>query len=93
MDEKLHWPPLFEEIVRSNLGLGPDAVLSADSSLPDLGLDSLSAVNLSVDLEEAFALLFPDDVLIAATFLTAGSLWAAVRKEQDMQTADRTMSA
>jgi acyl carrier protein len=93
MDDQLHWPPLFEEILRTNLGLGPDTALSEDSSLPDLGFDSLSAVNLSVDLEEALGLIFPDDVLIAATFATAGSLWAAVLKEQPTRIGDGAVSA
>ncbi|MEY9842592.1 acyl carrier protein [Streptacidiphilus sp. EB103A] len=91
MDDQLHWTPLFEDIVRTNLGLGPETVLSASSSLPDLGLDSRSAVNLSVDLEEAFGLLFPDDALIAATFATVGSLWGAVLKEQATQVGDGTV--
>ncbi|TJZ97402.1 acyl carrier protein [Actinacidiphila oryziradicis] len=81
MDNQQRWHPLFGEIVRTNLELGPDVALAADSSLPDLGLDSLTAVNLSVDLEEAFGFSFPDNILIAATFTTVGSLWTALKEQ------------
>jgi acyl carrier protein len=74
------WPPAFEQVVRANLGLGQSTTLLEDTRLPDFGLDSLTAVNLSMDLEETFGVVFPDTALIAATFTTAGTLWQTVDK-------------
>lgn len=40
------------------------------SPLSELGLDSMSAVNLVLDLESAFSILFPDEVLTPERFET-----------------------
>jgi acyl carrier protein len=52
--------------------------ITAESSLRDLGLDSMHAVELLFALEDAYEVIFPDELLIDATFATAGSLWAAI---------------
>jgi acyl carrier protein len=52
--------------------------ITAESSLRDLGLDSMHAVELLFALEDAYGLIFPDELLIDATFETAGSLWTAI---------------
>jgi acyl carrier protein len=52
--------------------------IAAESSLRDLGLDSMHAVELLFALEDAYGVIFPDDLLTDTTFETAGSLWTAV---------------
>jgi acyl carrier protein len=52
--------------------------ITAESSLRELGLDSMDAVELLFALEDAYGVIFPDELLTDATFDTAGSLWAAV---------------
>lgn len=74
------WTEQFEEILRKNLTkLGPDVEFGPGSVLADLGLDSMSAVSLLLDLEEAFDVIIPDESL--TTLLTSGSvgeLWSTV---------------
>jgi acyl carrier protein len=52
--------------------------ITAESSLRDLGLDSMRAVELLFALEDAYDVVFPDDLLTDTTFETAGSLWTAI---------------
>lgn len=55
-----------------------------DRALRMLGLNSMRAVDLVIDLEEEFSFLFPDDAFRDETFETAASLWdvvAALRTE------------
>lgn len=71
------WPAEFEGVVRRHLPGLPDAKsLDDDLVLADHGLDSLQTVSLLVALEDRFAVTFPDELLAANTFHTAGSLWA-----------------
>jgi acyl carrier protein len=69
----------FIAILRDHLKYLPaDAGLAPDASLRDLGLDSMAAVTLMLDLEDAFGVTIPDGALTAATFRTPESLWAAL---------------
>jgi acyl carrier protein len=43
-----------------------------------LGLNSMRAVDLVIDLEEEFGFLFPDETFRDETFETATSLWDVV---------------
>lgn len=43
-----------------------------------LGLNSMRAVDLVIDLEEEFGFLFPDETFRDETFETAASLWDVV---------------
>jgi len=72
------WSGPFEEIVRGQLAIGPQTPLGADDVLADLGLDSLGTVTVLMELEDAYGVTFPDELLVPATFRTAGSLWSAV---------------
>lgn len=54
--------------------LGPDQQLDMKSNLPQLGLDSMSAINLLLDLEQTFNVVIPDELLVAETFRTPTSL-------------------
>ncbi|OKK04998.1 hypothetical protein AMK26_15800 [Streptomyces sp. CB03234] len=47
--------------------------------LPDLGLDSMSAIELVLTIEERFGVQFPDELLVRETFEYLSSLEAAVR--------------
>lgn len=71
------WPERFETILRTYLSLlGPDDPITDDLSLNDHGLDSLGTVSLILDLEDAFDVVIPDELLTADTFTTPKQLWA-----------------
>lgn len=47
--------------------------------LADLGLDSMTAIEVVVGVEEAFGVEFPEELLVRETFATRAALEAAVR--------------
>ncbi len=49
-----------------------------DKPLDELGLDSMGAVNLLLDLEDNFAISFPGSLISEDTFRTAANLHKAV---------------
>ena len=53
--------------------------LAIDSSLQALGLDSMTAIELLLDLEQTFGIILPDELLTAETFRTPATLEGAVR--------------
>jgi acyl carrier protein len=53
--------------------------LTSDSSLEALGLDSMTAIELLLDLEGTFGIVLPDALLTAETFHTPATLEGAVR--------------
>lgn len=55
-----------------------DQVFPMDTNLENLGLDSMSAINLLLNLEQTFEIVFPDEMLTAETFRTATTLQKAV---------------
>ncbi|MFF2328571.1 MULTISPECIES: ATP-grasp domain-containing protein [unclassified Streptomyces] len=69
----------YEEVLRRNLPYAKDKSLTGDSSLQDLGLDSLGTVRLLADLEETFDCELPDEALEESTFASVDSLWQAFR--------------
>ena len=50
-------------------------------ALPDLGLDSMSAIELVIDIEDRFGAQFPEERLVRETFATFPALVGVV---QDM---------
>jgi len=54
--------------------------------LPDIGLDSMSAIELVLTIEERFGVQFPDELLVRETFESLPSLEAAVRSMLDSGT-------
>lgn len=52
--------------------------LADDAVLRDLGMDSMSALNLMLDLEEEFDVQFPEELLTDETFRSAASLAEAI---------------
>lgn len=52
--------------------------LMMDMDLNGMGLDSISALNLMLDLEEAFGVFFPESMFTEETFATPNVLWEAL---------------
>jgi acyl carrier protein len=50
-----------------------------EEDLGKLGLDSMAAINLLFDLEQALGIKIPDSLLTAETFETAAALEKAIR--------------
>ncbi len=73
----------FERVLRSHATLlGPDEPLDVGKTLTSLGVDSLGFVQLLLELEDAYGVSLPDEVLTPATFDTPASLWAAFASVQ-----------
>ena len=51
-----------------------------DAPLADLGLDSMRSINLLLELESAFGVTFPDELLSPATFRTAAAVQSAIAR-------------
>ena len=68
----------FPSVLRPFLKYAGDAPITAGSSLRDLGLDSMRAIELLFVVEDTYQVSLPDEVLDDATFATAGSLWTVV---------------
>jgi acyl carrier protein len=77
----------LETIVRRYLVLVPEGQdVPRETELSALGLDSMSALTLLLELEERFDISFPDSLLNASTFRSARSLENVIqmlRKERD----------
>ncbi len=75
----------FEQCLLRHLRLvKPDSVNYA-VELVQLGLDSMTAVALLLDMEKTFDIRFPDEMLAEATFRTAGALKEAVQLLRERQ--------
>ena len=83
----------LETILRRYLILVPEGqAVPLETELPALGLDSMSALTLLLELEEIFDISFPDALLNAATFRSTESLANVIqmlRKERDGHGAGR----
>jgi acyl carrier protein len=77
----------LETVLRRYLVLVPDGQdVPLETELPALGLDSMSALTLLLELEEIFDISFPDSLLNATTFRSANSLENVIqmlRKQRD----------
>ena len=72
-------PQIFD-LLRTRLRLPQrQQDLIAESSLEALGLDSMTAIELLLDLEQTFGVILPDALLTAETFRTPATLELAVR--------------
>ena len=58
--------------------IGEGDSLTMESNLYVLGLDSMAAVNLLLELEEVFGVVFPDTFLTESTFETPQALKSAI---------------
>jgi acyl carrier protein len=69
----------FLVLVRSHVKLLDEAQeLRMDAPLEALGLDSSAALNLMLDLEDAFGVVFDDSLFTEETFATPQSLWQSL---------------
>ena len=71
----------FEEVLRRHLR--STKAINYDAELAQLGMDSMTAVAVLLDMEKAFSIRFPDDMLVEGTFRTAGKLKEAVQLLQE----------
>lgn len=69
----------FMALVRQHLKLSDvNQDLAMNAGLDGLGLDSQAALNLMLDLEETFGVVFQDSMFTEEIFATPGSLWEAL---------------
>lgn len=73
------WDAMFEKMLRQALHLLP----SGEGMHPDLntatfGLDSLAAVELLINIEAAYDISIPEDLLQLSSFATPGALWKLI---------------
>ncbi|MFG2892551.1 acyl carrier protein [Streptomyces sp. NPDC048248] len=73
----------FTELLRPFLKhAGADElVITPDTDLRKLGVDSMQAIELLFAVEDTFGISLPDEELNDATFATAGSLWGVIRAQ------------
>ncbi|NEB39630.1 acyl carrier protein [Streptomyces sp. SID14515] len=71
----------FIELLRRQLKLDPAVEITADSSLRDLGMDSMRSIELLFAVEDTYDITLPDDELNDTTFGTPGNLWRAVHAQ------------
>lgn len=70
-----------QRCLKRHLGLeSTNEALDMTEELVRLGLDSMSAISLLVDIEQAFSITFPEDWLQPQTFKTGELLLTAVRE-------------
>ena len=69
---------LFRSLLRQTVPLLPDD-LDPAADLRALGLDSLASVRLLVEIESAFDITVPDELLTRSMFETPAGLWDVVR--------------
>jgi acyl carrier protein len=77
----------FEECLRRHLRSAKPASINYDVELVQLGLDSMTAVAVLLDMEKTFNIRFPDEMLVEGTFRTAGRLKEAVQMLRERQAA------
>ncbi|WP_405084936.1 acyl carrier protein [Microbispora sp. NBC_01389] len=79
MERVIMWDERFETLLRKHLPFLPDGTqLTESSDLRDLGLDSMSMVDLLASLESTYQVRFRDDMLSLGNFATPGALWATL---------------
>jgi acyl carrier protein len=71
-------PKFIEVLVKHLKYLKAPGDLSMDGPLRNFGLNSKDAVDLMLDIEDAYGFAFPDEFLNDKTFATAATLWQAV---------------
>lgn len=71
----------FESVLRPRLRLlAADQPLDYNEKLSKLGLDSMAAIDLLMDLEDSIGTSIPDELLTADTFATAQNLLDTLKK-------------
>ena len=75
----------FEEVLLRHLRLVKQDSVDYDAELAQLGLDSMTAVAVLLDMEKTFGIRFPDEMLVEGTFRTARKLKEAVQLLRERQ--------
>ena len=75
----------FEECLRRHLRLAESKPINYEAELAQLGLDSMTAVAVLLDMEKTFGIRFPDNMLVEGTFRTAKRLKEAVQNLREQQ--------
>ncbi len=71
----------FESVLRPRLRLlAADQPLDYSEKLGKLGLDSMAAIDLLMDIEDSVGTPIPDELLTADTFATAQNLLDTLKK-------------
>ena len=70
----------LQECLRRHLPPSSDPEIDMSEELLLLGLDSMSAIGLLMDVEETFGIKFPDDMLDPEVFHSGATLAKAVRE-------------
>ena len=65
-------------LLRHLVSVEDPAEIPADVNLRSLGLNSMRAVELVIDLEDTLGVVFPDDAFNDEVFRTAATLWDAI---------------
>ncbi|MEI3896109.1 MULTISPECIES: phosphopantetheine-binding protein [Bacillus] len=60
--------------------LSDDVSNNFETTLKDMGLDSMASIELLLELEDQFDIVFPDELLTEETFSTAKTLWESINK-------------
>ncbi|WP_019545199.1 phosphopantetheine-binding protein [Streptomyces sulphureus] len=83
---------VYRQVLRTHLR-EDTGELPYSGRLVDLGIDSLATVQLLIDVEEAFGIFFPDELVTAKTFNTIGSLRSVIETLVDEKGRERGDSA
>lgn len=78
MDDRL--TPFLETLASHLPAVGDAAAISLDRPLRELGLNSLRAVDLLIDLEDRFGIAFPDEALTDENFASGRSLMTLLER-------------
>lgn len=73
-------------LVRHLVAFDEPGDIPADVNLRSLGLNSMRAVELVIDLEDTLGIVFADGAFTDEVFQTAATLWAAVSEPPAGQT-------
>ncbi|MFI6919987.1 phosphopantetheine-binding protein [Nonomuraea spiralis] len=78
------WDQRFESLLRAALrDLPDDRPLTADLDTRAAGLTSLAAVNLLLNIEAAYGISIPEELLTFESFNTPEALWSLVSRLAD----------
>ncbi|GAA3815195.1 phosphopantetheine-binding protein [Streptomyces phyllanthi] len=73
------WDEHFDGLMRQVLkGLPAGAEIVPDLDLAAQGVDSMAIVELIVQVEETYGIVFPDEAIHPETFATPSALWKAI---------------
>jgi acyl carrier protein len=85
------WPPEFEMIIRKHCRrIGAGVPVDAETSLLQLGVDSMAIVTIVLEIEEAFGISIPDELLAGEDSLMPGRMWEAVEMVRRQSSAFET---